>query len=106
MPYTESGFTEPDNDDRAAFARAALHAYIGETRHDGPDLSDGSMAMDEGFRDLLCDLQHLAMTAGLDFQWMLGRGTACFEGEVAEEQNQDRVDDEMSAGRIAEEEVK
>jgi hypothetical protein len=49
MPMTEHGFMDPNNEDRADFAKVALDAYR--------DRVKGDFAT--AFRDLVCDLGHL-----------------------------------------------
>lgn len=49
MPYIDGEYNEPNNKDRAEFAREALDAYIART----------NTSFDCAFRDLICDLHHL-----------------------------------------------
>jgi len=62
------------NEERAHRAHRALVAYIGDDRPDESHLSD-----------LLCDLQHYAGRAGLNFEAELDRGTSCYADERREE---------------------
>jgi hypothetical protein len=76
---------EPTNEDRADRAQAALNAYIAHTG-DAPDESH--------FRDLLCDLRHLAARDGagekfgedrnLTFDEANDMAGRCFEDEARE----------------------
>lgn len=79
------------NADRADRAQAALDAYI-EYTGDRPDESH--------FRDLLCDLRHLAMRDGagefmkrLTFDEANEMAGRCFEDEVSIEANADDVEE-------------
>lgn len=63
-----------DNHDRADRAQMALDAYI-----------DTDKPAPEHFRDMLCDLMHLAAREGLDFDRELALARACRAEELAEE---------------------
>lgn len=77
--------TQPTNWDRADFAAAALQEYHSETRFDTPTYGDeGSEAFTEAFGDMLCDMQHLADRAGVDFEDMLDVARRAYAEEVAE----------------------
>lgn len=60
------------NDDRADRAQAAINAFCDHTG-DQPDESH--------FRDLLCDMMHLAQRDGLDFADQLRCAVSNFEEE-------------------------
>ena len=66
---------DPNNDDRANWAEAALRAFQAVTKTDDED----------AVSDLIGDLLHLAARQGLDPQLMLDRAQANYEAECEEE---------------------
>lgn len=85
-------FTEPDNADRASFARTGVEAYARCTRSgdstvtvDDPADPDSRENAEEVIGDLLGDLRHLCQAWGIDFDEVSERGRGHFEYEVAEE---------------------
>lgn len=91
MPWINGEFQEPNNEDRANFAWAAVNAYAAETRSGGervvsdPRLSTDTRAQaEEVISDLLCDLRHLAVAWDIDWEAVDERGRWHFDFEVAE----------------------
>lgn len=78
--------SEVTNTTRAGWARTALEAYIGETRHGGGyELTlDNSENNEEVIGDFLCDLRHLCDDLGLDFEVLAERGAMHHREEIAE----------------------
>lgn len=96
MPMNEDGFNEPDNNDRADFANDAVSAYFVRTRPSDPypeDISaldeDDREALTEALGDMLCDLQHWADVAGIDFDDRLETGRMHYGEEVEDEKRSD-----------------
>lgn len=92
MPMTESGFTEPDNEDRADFANDAVAVYYQRTRPADPypeEIGAGDQddveALAEVLGDLLCDLRHWADVVGIDFDGANDTGEGHYVEEVEEE---------------------
>jgi hypothetical protein len=75
---TDVGDPDDSNDARAAWASAALDAFIEITGTD----------WDDCLCDLLCDLRHWADRHGMDWDSQLGRGMYHYTEETANE-NQD-----------------
>lgn len=64
------------NDDRARWAKRALHTFSCET---------GSGMGEEGLHDLLCDLGHYAESIGIDFPVAMERAAETWVEETIEE---------------------
>lgn len=88
--------SEPNNEDRAEWARVGVNAYAEETRFDpneqvveleGPDDQDGKDHAEEVISDLLCDMRHLCDVLGISFQGMLERSHSNYTQDVAEEKH-------------------
>jgi hypothetical protein len=89
---------EPNNRDRAEWARLAVNAYAEETRHglqeqtvSGETEEDRDHA-EEVIGDLFCDLHHLCDVLGVSFDEVLRRGQSDWGQDVSEErQRNDRA---------------
>lgn len=68
---------EPDNYDRAEWARVGVMAFADET-------GIGNEDMHTQIGDLLADLMHLADLEGLDWETVVRRATMHYEDEIAE----------------------
>jgi hypothetical protein len=91
MPVTEDGFVEPNNEDRAHWALAAVNTYS-ELIHNGHKVNEGDAEhAEEVMADLLADLRHLSKKLGVDFESANLRADINFTAEEAEQ--------EMEAGQ-------
>jgi hypothetical protein len=81
-------FREVTNDDRAAWAQAAVDTFMRETGTDAED----------AIPDLLGDLMHLCDMRGLDFNALLNRGAGHYQAEVEIEAKADAGEDFDPAG--------
>lgn len=73
--------TDPTNETRAAWAQAALDAFIAVTRTEAADDAE----YDEAIGDLMCDLLHLAAKRGQDPVLLLTRAQNNYDAEVEEQ---------------------
>jgi len=103
MPYVNGAFEEPNNGNRASWARTGVNAYAAETRHSPseqvidmttPDEWPGRDHAEEVISDFLGDLRHLCKELGLDFDELSERGNGHYEYEVAEEAELAKADAE------------
>lgn len=76
-------FSEPTNEDRANWARAALEVFSQKT---GLDMA---VELDCSIGDLLANMMHLCKQEGLDFDALLETGRMHFEAETDEEEAMD-----------------
>lgn len=68
---------EPNNRDRAEWAREALDGFIAET-------GNASGTTDEHVSDLLCDLRHLCDAEGVEWAAMIRRANMHYRAEIEE----------------------
>lgn len=76
-------FREATNDDRAAWAQAAVDTFMRETGTDSED----------AISDLLGNLMHLCNQRGADFTAELNRGAGHYQSEIEIEAKQDAGED-------------
>lgn len=83
---------------RGNWAAAGLQAYLDARQGMDPGLGDtygdeGSDEFEEGFRDLLCDLMHLAYRADVDFQRMLDMAEVNYAADMRDDEEDDERDE-------------
>lgn len=83
MLYTYS--EGPMNEDRAAWACAAVRRFAEVTRHDGTYIDDVD-GLAETVQDLLGDMLHLLCQSGVPLGPLLLDALGCFAEERAEEE--------------------
>lgn len=81
------------NEDRARWAKRALHAFSSET---------GSGAGEEGITDLICDLGHYAQANGIDYAEVLDRAGRIWAEETIDKLQETRDRPTTGAERTAE----
>lgn len=90
-------FNEPDNTDRAGWARKALNVFAKETFSRSFDkliTDDNGVTGDahDSMKDLITDLLHLAHQLGWNPKTVISCAVGNFEEELAEEEDEDEDD--------------
>lgn len=92
MPYMGEVFTEPDNEDRANWALAALNTFAKETHFDPREQTvdpEDKDYLEEVAGDLICDLMHLLHQAGIDPEEVIPTARYNFNYELEDEAQAD-----------------
>lgn len=74
---------EPNNFQRAGWARDALATFVEQTDSVAGLDSLGNEDLSDAVADLICDLLHLANQSGLDPKRIIAQAQANYEAELA-----------------------
>jgi hypothetical protein len=91
MPYVNGEFREPNNDDRAGWAAAAVETFARQTKQlkagdelPPVDAEGPNDWWEEVLGDLVCDMIHLTNKLGIEWGDVVIRGEGAYEEEVAQ----------------------